>query len=75
MQGQNIDVAREALRVFMQSLPADCYFSIISFGSSWELHKRFGDMQSETGAWKYSEEVLDKALADIANFQADFGGT
>lgn len=39
MGGDNIIMARKALELFVQSMPAKCRFSIISFGSSYELHK------------------------------------
>ena len=32
-------LAKEAMRIFIQSLPVDCKFSIISFGSSYESMK------------------------------------
>ena len=31
-----IETARDALKLFLKSLPLDSRFAIISFGSSWE---------------------------------------
>lgn len=55
MQGENIIVARKALKLFVQSLPMDCKISIISFGSRWELHKQFGNITSESGTFNYTD--------------------
>lgn len=66
MQGTNIKVARKALQLFVQSLPEGCKFSIISFGSSWELHKSFGSVYNENGAFSYTNEVLKEAIAAMA---------
>lgn len=37
MQGQNIDMTREALALFVQSLPAGCKFEIVLFGDRFDL--------------------------------------
>jgi hypothetical protein len=56
MMGQNIDVAKKALQLFVQSLPIGCKFSIISFGGRWELHKNFGgEIQSDDGTFNYTD--------------------
>ena len=38
MSGSYIRTAREALKLFIQSLPMDCTFSICSFGSNFTIH-------------------------------------
>ena len=35
MNGERIVNAKEALFLFLKSLPADCYFNVISFGNSY----------------------------------------
>jgi len=59
----------------VQSLPIGCKFSIISFGSRFELHTNFSGSISETGIWDYSDLIIDQALEAIENFYSDFGGT
>ena len=36
MNGQRIEKARQALVVFLKSLPEDSFFNVVSFGSSSE---------------------------------------
>ena len=52
----------------MRSLPENCKFSIISFGTTYE----FLD-QDEDGT--YNDETRDAAISEIEIFDADFGGT
>ena len=35
MSGNRMDNANEALFLFLKSLPTDCYFNIVSFGSNY----------------------------------------
>ena len=39
MGGQRMDITREALKLFMMSLPSGSYFEIISFGSNYSFMK------------------------------------
>jgi hypothetical protein len=36
MDGTSIDLAIEALKLFLHSLPAGCYFNVYSFGSNFK---------------------------------------
>jgi len=38
MSGRFMETAKEALRLFIQSLPTGCKYSIISFGNKHEMH-------------------------------------
>ena len=68
MFGQRILSAKETLLLFLKSLPADCYFNIVSFGSS----HRF---LFPNGSLKYSEDTLKQAYDLQSHMEADFGGT
>lgn len=68
MSGENIIMARKALQLFVQSLPKGCKLSIISFGSSWELHKKFGEITSESGTFNYTDGNMAQIVEAIGNF-------
>ncbi|CAF4387323.1 unnamed protein product, partial [Rotaria magnacalcarata] len=69
MQDENkIGLAREAMLLFLKSLPFDCHFNIIRFGSN---HKT---LFNEITVVK-SEENARKAEQLFNQLQADLGGT
>jgi hypothetical protein len=67
MGGSNITLVRQALQVFLKSLPVGVMFNICSFGS----HHSFLWPKSVA----YSQETLDQAVMHVETFQADYGGT
>ena len=62
-----IALARQALQVFLKSLPIGVKFNICSFGS----RHSFLWPRSVT----YSQQTLDMAINHVNNFEADYGGT
>ncbi|CAF1076259.1 unnamed protein product [Rotaria sordida] len=69
MHDQNkIGLAREAMLLFLKSLPLDCQFNIIQFGSN---HEALFD--EVTGI--YNEKNVQKAERLINQLRADLGGT
>jgi uncharacterized protein YegL len=68
MGGSKIAQAVSALQLFLRSLPADCHFNIVSFGSHHTL-------LFPAGSAKNSVETLRKATAEVAQMSADYGGT
>ena len=56
MSGSRIEYAKEALIVFLKSMPAECYFNIISFGS--EFSSMFSRSVNE-------EDKLQKAINKV----------
>ena len=69
MEEENkIGLARQAMLLFLKSLPVDCYFNVIRFGSTHE------NLFSEVTA-VYDESNARKAEQCISQMKADLGGT
>jgi predicted phosphoadenosine phosphosulfate sulfurtransferase len=69
MQGRKLDITKEALKLFIQSLPAGCLFEIVSFGynfcaatgtSSFHRTKRGSSTMMRT--WKLFASKLMKCM-------------
>ncbi|KAF0469433.1 von willebrand domain-containing protein [Gigaspora margarita] len=67
MQGGPIKKASETLQLLLRSLPEDCLFNVVSFGS------RFDSLF--TKSQPYSEESFSKALKHAQEMDANYGGT
>ena len=68
MSGSPMDQAKKALELFLHSMPADCYFNIWSFGSTFSsLFRR--------GSRKYNDFTLSDAKNHVKYMSANFGGT
>ena len=67
MSGSSIKSARETLLLFLKSLPDDCYFNVVGFGSSFKMLFK----KSEA----YSDATVDKACSHARSMGADLGGT
>lgn len=68
MGGSKMNTLRDAMTVFLKSLPKECHFNIYSFGSNysslWEKSRQ------------YSQESLDAAIHHVSTtFSANMGGT
>jgi len=67
MSGINIMLVKQALQVFLKSLPVGVMFNICSFGSEHSF------------LWpksvSYSQQTLDEAVAHVNSFDANYGGT
>ncbi|CAF2148911.1 unnamed protein product [Rotaria magnacalcarata] len=69
MRDENkIGLARQAMLLFLKSLPVNCKFNIIRFGSS---HQSFFDKITAV----YNKENVRKAEKYMKEMQADLGGT
>jgi uncharacterized protein with von Willebrand factor type A (vWA) domain len=64
---QSIILARQALKLFLYSLPVGSKFNIISYGSS------FDSLFPESV--EYTEETLSEAVDQVLQFTANYGGT
>ena len=67
MMGSTIASAREALILFLKSLPPGCRFNIMGFGSRFTL--LFANSVS------YNQQHIDEAITHAQSIQADLGGT
>ena len=67
MGGTPIKVAKEALKLFIKSIPEGSKFNVVSFGSNFE--SIWNESQD------YSNENVDEALSKVSAFDADLGGT
>jgi hypothetical protein len=66
-QSEKIECAKDSLKLFVNSLPSDCLFNIISFGTNYNAL-----WQNPT---KYSNKSIKKALEHINSMSANMGGT
>ncbi|VDK72661.1 unnamed protein product [Dibothriocephalus latus] len=67
MGGRRIEQAKESLLLFLKSLPTDCRFQIVGFGSTFSA--LFDEPKD------YTEASLEAALEYQKNMEADMGGT
>lgn len=67
MSGTRIEVAKEALCLFLRSIPPNSRFNVVSFGD------RFEKMYNQSVP--YNNETMNDALNKISRFNADMGGT
>lgn len=67
MGGQKIAQARDALLLFLRSLPVSCTFNIIGFGSRYQ--------SLFDGPVPYNDKNLEEASRFVAAMSADLGGT
>ncbi|CAI2381443.1 unnamed protein product [Moneuplotes crassus] len=61
-------LAKDALKLFLKSLPADSKFNIIGFGSFLRVMHKDGSVQ-------YTKDSLEKALVEIASMTPNLKGT
>merc|ERR1719186_1973842 len=67
MRGQSMNLAKEALQVFLHSLPVSSYFNIILFGSSFQ--SLFPQSR------RYDDDSLKDAKDSTSGISANLGGT
>lgn len=67
MWGTPINVAKEALKLFVKSLPEGSYFNVISFGSTFQPI-----FQTPV---EYSNSNVEYVLEQLTDMDADLGGT
>ena len=70
MKGERIYTAKEALKLFMKSLPVGSKFGICSFGSMFEFMEIGGEKIID-----YNDATAKQAITLIDTFEANMGGT
>ncbi|CAF4753473.1 unnamed protein product, partial [Rotaria sp. Silwood2] len=71
MSGEDgIDLAREAMLLFIRSLPVGSHFNIVRFGSKFDIL-----FKNETLTTVYDEKTAEEAQNLTRLMEADFGGT
>ena len=68
MRGRSMDLAKLALEYFVHSLPTNCFFNIVSFGSDHSF--LFKD-----GSKEYKEQSMKAALSHVEKMAANMGET
>ena len=67
MEYKNISVAKEALILFIQSLPAGSFYQIIGFGTTYKKYDPIPQI--------YTQENIKKSIDMVKTLSADLGGT
>ena len=67
MSGKSIDLVKQALLLFIQSLPAGSYFQLIGFGSNF---KKYNEQPVE-----YNQANVSNIINVINDLKANMGGT
>ena len=65
-----MQLANDAMALFVRSLPMDSSFSVISFGSNYSALNILGNT-----VISYNDSSKDSALEQIKDFSSNFGGT
>lgn len=67
MGGKRIEKAKEALILFIKSLPQDTYFNVVSFGT--------GNKKLFPASRRYEDKAVTEAVNNVKQMNADMGGT
>ena len=67
MSGRPIELVKQALLLFIQSLPAESYFQLIGFGSSFQKYNKEPVI--------YNKENIENIIQVINGLKANLGGT
>ena len=71
MSGQRIAITKEAMKLFIKSLPPDCHFQVVSFGDYYNCMV----LKEKEYVHAYNENKVEEALQQINRIDADMGGT
>ena len=69
MDGDKMEMAKDALKLFIQSLPKGAMFEIVSFGSNFEVSSK------DKRGYVNDDQTKEKIYEEIDSYTASFGGT
>jgi hypothetical protein len=69
MSGKEIEMAKEALKLFIQSLPQGAMFEVVSFGSRFEISSK------DKCGYENNDTNINNIKQEIDSYRANFGGT
>ena len=67
MRGEPLEVAVQALILFLQSLPAGSYYQIIGFGTYYKLYDK--------SPKEYTQKNIEESIGSVKTLYGDLGGT
>ena len=75
-----MEITKEALKLFIQSLPVGCTFAILGFGTQSQfiqtgLVNSWQRKTDDSIIWNYNDQNLPIILSEIGKLKADLGGT
>ena len=72
MSGRRMEITKEALKIFIQSLPVGCTFAILGFGSTSEFvlcknsQLKRSTATNSNEIWTYNDKNLPIILSEIS---------
>jgi len=78
MSVRRIEVTKDAMKLFIKSLPPNCKFQIISFGTTYEtmpMHVVPSKRNTKSDHYEYNQSTMEQALSHIEQMYANMGGT
>jgi hypothetical protein len=76
MLGEKMETTKRTLALFIQSLPNNCMFDIISFGDRFDHMYNASEFgETENCAIRYTDDNIQKALQKTKEMDANMGGT
>jgi uncharacterized protein with von Willebrand factor type A (vWA) domain len=69
MDGDKMEMAKDALKLFILSLPKGAMFEVVSFGSNFEISSK------DKLGYVNDDQNVEKIFKEIDSYNASFGGT
>ena len=69
MSGKKMQMARDALKLFIQSIPKGAKFEVVSFGTDFEFSS------NDKQGYVNNDSNVEKILNEIDSYSATMGGT